>query len=129
VTPAFGQYKIWKNTVEGLKFDESNLEPSFEGATKYLVMQPLSTFPQTPVPLGSITLLYPPNSHRKSEPIKPLHAPVELLKHFPLPIQLLTGPYLQKHFQDALTIARFATIHQLKRPKGFDALNLFVQDF
>ena len=129
VIPAFGQYKIWKNTVDGLGFDESTLEPSFEGATKFLVCQPLASFPRNPVPLRSITLLYPPNSRKKSEPIRPLLAPVELLKHFPLPVQLLTGPYLQTHFQQALSIARAATINQLKRPNGFDALMHFVQTF
>ncbi|GAB3786758.1 hypothetical protein GCM10028818_50530 [Spirosoma horti] len=129
VVPAFGQYKIWKNTVDGLAFDESTLEPSFEGATKFLVNQPLATFPRSPVPIRSITLLYPQNSRRKSEPIRPLLAPVELLKHFPLPIQLLTGSYLQTHFQQALRIAQVAAINQLKRPNGFDALDRFVQTF
>ncbi|AKD55563.1 phosphoenolpyruvate carboxykinase (ATP) [Spirosoma radiotolerans] len=129
VVPAFGQYKIWKNTVDGLAFDESVLEPSFEGATKYLVNQPLATFPRNPVPLRSITLLYPQNSRKRSEPIRPLLAPVELLKHFPLPIQLLTGTYLQTHFQQALRIAQVAAINQLKRPNGFDALERFVQTF
>ena len=129
VVPAFAQYKIWRNTVNGLAFDESTLEPSFEGATKFLVNQPLSTFPENPVPLRSITLLYPQNSRKKSEPIRPLLAPVELLKHFPLPIQLLTGTYLQTHFQDSLRIAQKAIINQLKRPNGFDALEQFVQTF
>lgn len=129
VVPAFGQYKIWKNTVDGLGFDESALAPSFEGATKFLVNQPLTTFPRNPIPLRSITLLYPQNSRKKSEPIRPLLAPVELLKHFPLPVQLLTSPYLPVHFQQALSIARTATINQLKRPDGFDALAHFVQTF
>ena len=129
VIPAFGQYKIWKNTIDGLRVDESTLEPSFEGATKFLVNQPVSTFPRTPVSLRSITLLYPPNSRRKNEGIKPLLAPVELLKHFPLPVQLLTGAYLQKHFRDALAIGQAAELNQLKRPNGFDALGQFVQSF
>lgn len=129
VVPAFGQYKIWKNTVDGLGFDESTLEPSFEGATKFLVHQPLATFPRNPVPLRSITLLYPQNSRRKNEPIRPILAPIELLKHFPLPVQLLTRPYLPTHFQQALSIARTATISQLKRPNGFEALRHFVQTF
>ncbi len=129
VVPAFGQYKVWKNTVDGLNIDESKLEPSFEGATKYLVMQPLASFPRHPVSLRSITLLYPTNSRKKSERIKPLRAPVDLLKHFPIPIQLLTGQYIQKHFQDALTIAQHAEINQLRRPDGFVALEQFVQTF
>lgn len=129
VIPAFAQYKIWRNTVDGLKIDESKLEPSFEGATKFLVTQPLADFPSAPVPLDRITLLYPPNARRTNEPIKPLRAPVELLKHFPLPVQLLTGQFLQTHFRDSLAIAQHASIHQLKRPNGFDALDLFVQSF
>ncbi|GAB2537595.1 serine kinase [Spirosoma aerophilum] len=129
VVPAFGQYKIWQNTVTGLAFDESTLAPSFEGATKFLVNQPLSDFPNTPIPLRSITLLYPSNARRQNELIRPLRAPVELVRHFPLPVQLLTATYLQKHFRDALTIAQSAALHQLKRPNGFDALGLFVQNF
>ncbi len=129
VVPAFGEYKIWKNTVDGLNIDESKLKPSFEGSTKFLVNPSLTDFPQTPVPLHTITLLYPPNSRRPDERIKPLHAPVELLRHFPLPIQLLTSQYLQKHFQDALSIGKVATINQRKRPNGFDALSLFVDEF
>ncbi|GAB3012432.1 serine kinase [Spirosoma pulveris] len=129
VIPAFAQYKIWKNTVDGLNIDESKLEPSFEGATKFLVTQPLADFPRNPVPLDRITLLYPPNARRPNEPIKPLRAPVELLKHFPLPVQLLTGQFLQTHFRDSLSIAQHASIYQLKRPNGFDALDLFIQSF
>lgn len=129
VIPAFAQYKIWKNTVDGLQIDASTLEPSFEGATKYLVTQPLSSFPHSPVPLQSITLLYPTNARRADEPVKVLRAPIELLKHFPLPVQVLTGDYLQQHFRDALAIAGQAGIHQLKRPNGFDALDLFVRTY
>ena len=127
VVPAFSQYKIWERTVEGLDIDRSVLEPSFEGATKFLVTQPIVDFPQQPISLRSITLLYPPNSRRKNERIKPLRAPIELLHHFPLPVQLLKADYLQKHFQDALHIARVAEIHQMKRPDGFAALDEFVQ--
>ncbi|SOD81975.1 phosphoenolpyruvate carboxykinase (ATP) [Spirosoma fluviale] len=129
VIPAFAQYKIWRNTVDGLNVDESTLEPSFEGATKFLVTQPLADFPRSPVPLHQITLLYPPNARRTNEPIKPLRAPVELLKHFPLPVQLLTGDFLQTHFRDSLAIAQHAGIYQQKRPNGFDALDLFVQSY
>ena len=125
--PAFSQYKIWERTVEGLNIDRSVLEPSFEGATKFLVTQPIADFPQQPIPLQSITLLYPPNSRRKNERIKPLRAPIELLQHFPLPVQLLKAAYLQKHFQDALHIAQVAEIHQMKRPDGFAALDQFVR--
>ncbi|ADB38052.1 HPr kinase [Spirosoma linguale] len=129
VIPAFAQYKIWRNTVDGLKLDESKLEPSFEGATKFLVTQPLADFPNSPIPLQRITLLYPPKARRPDEPIKPLRSPVELLKHFPLPVQLLTGDFLQTHFRDSLAIAQYAAIYQQKRPNGFDALNLFVKSY
>lgn len=127
VVPAFSQYKIWERTVEGLNIDRSVLEPSFEGATKFLVTQPIADFPQQPIPLQSITLLYPPNARRTNERIKPLRAPIELLHHFPLPVQLLKAGYLQKHFQDALNIAKVAEIHQMKRPDGFAALDEFVR--
>lgn len=126
VIPAFGQYKIWQATIDGLGINNLNLEPSFEGATKYLVNQPFDQFPNHPIPLREITLLYPPKSRMADGLINPLHAPVELIKHFPLPKQLVKPAYLPKHFQDALSIARSARLKQMKRKATFSLLEEWI---
>lgn len=128
VFPAFSQYKVWKNALDGLRIDAFTLEPSFEGADKFLITQPVETFPQKPVPLRQLTILHAPTARVKNKQIKPLRAPVELLKHFPLPIQLLTPDYLQQHFGQSLQIAQTAPIQFMKRPVDFPALEKFVRD-
>lgn len=128
VIPAFSQYKVWRNALNGLHINSSDLEPSFEGADKFLITQPLETFPQKPVPLRRITILQTPQARIKEERIKPLRAPVELLKHFPLPIQLLTPDYLQQHFGQSLQIAQTKPIQFVKRPSDFESLEGFVRD-
>ncbi|GAB3968366.1 hypothetical protein GCM10028806_12230 [Spirosoma terrae] len=129
VIPAFGQYKIWQATIDGLGINNLVLEPSFEGATKYLVNQPFDKFPNQPIPLREITLLYPPKSRIADGVINPLHAPVELIRHFPLPKQLVKPSYLPKHFQDAISIARSARLTQMKRKATFSLLEEWVNSF
>ena len=128
VLPAFSQYKVWENALTGLNIDFSHFEPSFEGATKFLLTQPLDTFPKEPVRLQKLTILYPPKSRINEGPVSPLRAPVELLKHFPLPVQLLTQSYLQQHFLQALQIAQSAAIHFMKRTNDFQSLEAFVSE-
>lgn len=124
--PAFSQYKVWKAALTGLDIDYSLLQPSFEGANKFLITQPVDTFPTDPIPLRQLTILYPPTSRIKEGPIRPITAPVELLKHFPLPVQLLTPGYLQQHFFQAIQIAQKTPILFMKRTRDFDALEAFV---
>lgn len=129
IVPAFSQYKVWKNALDGLHIDSSILDPSFEGADKFLITQPIDTFPKKPVPLRQMTVLFSPSSRITQGPIKPLQAPVELLKHFPLPVQLLTPTYLQQHFEQSLQIAQTTPIQFMKRPSDFKTLEEFVQHF
>ena len=126
--PAFSQYKVWQNTLTGLGIDSAGLEPSFEGATKYLITQPIHSFPTEPVPLRQLTLIFPVKSRIKEGPVSPARAPVELLKHFPIPMQLLTQTYLQQHFFQALQIAQSVPIRFMKRTGDFEALEVFVRD-
>ncbi|WP_020601021.1 hypothetical protein [Spirosoma panaciterrae] len=128
VIPAFSQYKVWKKALNGLNIATAGLAPSFEGIEKFLVTQPLDTFPKEPVPLRQINILFPPNSRVSEGPISAIRAPVELLRHFPIPVQLLTKPYLPQHFQQALRIAQSAPIHFMKRTKDFQALEAYVAE-
>ncbi|MBN8825985.1 MULTISPECIES: serine kinase [unclassified Spirosoma] len=128
VIPAFSQYKVWRQALNGLAIDASALSPSFEGAAKFLITQPLDTFPKEPVPLRQINILFPPNSRVNEGQISAIRAPVELLRHFPIPVQLLTKPYLPQHFQQSLRIAQSASIHFMKRTKDFQALEAYVAE-
>ena len=126
--PAFSQYKVWKSALDGLGIDATTLAPSFEGANKFLITQPVDQFPVEPLPLRQLMILYPPTSRIKEGQIRPITAPVELLKHFPLPVQLLTPVFLQQHFFQALQIAQTTPIRFMKRTNDFSALETFVAE-
>ncbi len=128
VVPGFSQYKIWKSALRGLAIDYSTLAPAFEGADKFLIAQNLDKFPRTPLPLKKIYTLFPPASRIEEGAINPLRAPVELIKHFSLPIQFLIAEYLQIHFRQSLQIAEHAPIIYLKRFGNFELLEKFVRE-
>lgn len=127
VVPGFAQYKVWKSALDGLEISRNDLPPSFEGADKFLIKQNLQTFPQKPVPLEEINILFSPKARIKEKVLNPVLAPVELLKHFSLPIQMLTPDYLQKHFRQSLEIAQSVPIKLIKRAADFEKLEEFVQ--
>ena len=122
VIPAFPQFKIWQNSIDGLKIENTALKPSFEGAAKFLINQPISTFPQEPILLTKIFFLYPTNSRKKEGFIHPINAPTELVKHFPVPIQVLKNDLLKQHFSNSLAIAQSSALIKMKRPASFDLL-------
>ena len=125
LTPAFPQFKIWDNTVEGLNVEPSLLRPSFEGNKKYLVSQDFDSFPTTPCELKSINIL---TLEKNSEPLNMLNVPIELLKHFPLPHQILRGLIHANHFKSAVKLSLMSKIIKFNRPNGFDALDTFVKN-
>lgn len=128
VIPAFAQYKVWKSALIGLNIDYSQLPPSFEGADKFLITQSLEHFPKQNVLLKELVILYPLKSKVEKEKSSFVIAPVELIKHFPLPVQLLTDKYLQQHFQQSLDISESVSIKFKRRPKNFEDLETFVRE-
>jgi hypothetical protein len=80
----------------GLNFDQNNLEPSFEGHNKFLISQNKSTFPASRIPLKSIQILTKSTVNKE---INLLEIPTELVKHFPLPNQLIQGHFHTNHFK------------------------------
>ncbi len=122
--PSFPQFKIWENAIEGLAIDKEKLKPSFEGLKKYLVSQKKTGFPRKSIPLKSITIL---KAETDTEALSPLTVPIELLKHYPLPHQLMTGKLHQKHFKQAVQIGSLIQIEKINRPDGFSKLKAFVQ--
>lgn len=123
--PAFPQFKVWDNTVNGLKIEENLLRPSFEGNKKYLISQNFKEFPEKNYPLKSINIL---SLDGEQEALNMLNAPIELLKHFPLPHQILRGLVHANHFKSAVKLSLTVKIVKLKRPEGFEALNSFTQN-
>jgi hypothetical protein len=120
--------KIWQTTAEGLGFHPTDLTPCFEGHNKfYYTFQGHYSF--NLVPLKKIFLLHRSNRFGTHQTVPATKVPFELLKHFPLPHQLLRGPYLQQHFQQSLQIARHAAVTLLRRPKDFEQLQLFVKTY
>jgi hypothetical protein len=124
--PAFPQLKVWKDALNGLRIDTEGLEKSTEGGTKYLIQQSFEKFPREPIPLESITVLLKKNSKDKEKYLSVLQAPIELLKHFPLPTQLLKGEFIKNHFLTSIELAKTVEIKQLKRPKTYEKLEEFV---
>lgn len=123
--PAFPQFKVWENTVNGLKIDQGLLRPSFEGNKKYLITQGFKEFPTKQYPLKSVNIL---TLDGTQESLNMLNAPIELLKHFPLPHQILRGLVHANHFKSAVKLSLKVKIVKFNRPEGFENLDTFVQN-
>jgi hypothetical protein len=128
VIPSFPHIKIWENSLDGLQIDKTKLEPAFEGHNKYFLCLSYQNYPESPVPLKKIHILQKPYS-KKPKAIKPNEVPIELLKYFPLPHQLLTGKNLQKHFMDSILLANQVEIERMNRPQNFKKLEEFIANF
>lgn len=128
VIPAFPQIKIWEDSVINLGFDKTMLEPAYEGHNKYLLKQNEDTFPTTAIPLQRIIILQKPYS-RLAGAVNPIEAPIELLKYFPLPQQILRADSLKKHFEDSLKIAAQISFSRINRPKNYSELFKFINTF
>lgn len=128
VMPSGRHIKIWHTTSEGLGFATHDLTPCFEGHNKYFYTF-RGEYPTQPIPLAQICLLHRSNRWRNDKSVAASQVPFQLLKHFPLPHQLLRGAYLQKHFVQSLNIARHVKMERLQRPKDFAALENWVTDF
>jgi len=128
VLPAYPEIKIWQDSVTHLGFDKSKLFPAYEGHNKYLFKQNQQTFPNNGIVLEQIVVLQKPFS-KKTSTQKVNNIPIELLKYFPLPHQLLQGNDLQRHFLDSLKIASQVSVVNVNRPKTFSKLFEFINTF
>jgi hypothetical protein len=125
VLPAYPQIKIWEDAVDNLGFDKTTLEPAFEGHNKFIFKQDEFSFPKEPVILSEIIIIQKPFS-KKTTQLTINEGLIELMRHFPLPHQLLKGDNLQNHFIDSLKIASKVSIKKIRRPKDFKALQHFI---
>lgn len=127
IVPAYPQLKIWDKTVSGLQYDPSALEPVSEGVNKFS-FQPREGFPAEAVPLSKVLFLHHRASGFKERNLTAVEVPGEMVTNFPLPAELLTGDYLQKHFFQSLQCAQWAEILHKLRPDGFAHLEKWVQE-
>ncbi|CAG5069488.1 hypothetical protein DYBT9623_02224 [Dyadobacter sp. CECT 9623] len=127
VIPAYPQLKIWNKTVEGLHYEMADLSPVSEGVNKF-AYQPKSTFPDQPVALGKLFFLHKAKNRAATEHLSITELPGELIKHFPLPVELLTGDYLKRHFMQTIVCAKVAETLKKRRPEGFGNLEKWVEE-
>ncbi len=125
VVPQGPSIKIWDTTAQGLNIDTADLKPCFEGHNKYYY-QYEGQYPTEPIPLEKIYLLHRSKRLGLTRKLKTSIIVFELLKHFPLPHQLLKSEYLQTHFKQSLAIAQSASVISQKRPEGYDKLQKWI---
>ena len=125
IIPAYPQLKIWNNTVKGLHYEEKGLQPVSEGINKFSY-QPKSGFQHDPVKLGQVFFLHKARNRKTLQSLSAAEIPTEMLKNFPLPVQLLANEALKRHFLQSFQCAKAAQIWRKKRPDGFSNLEKWV---
>jgi hypothetical protein len=128
VLPSYPQIKIWEESVRNLGFDQSTLEPAYEGHQKYILRQSEQSFPKSAISLDQIIVLQKPYS-KKNQDLRLLDIPIELIKYYPLPQQLLRGLQLERHFADSLKIASQVSVKRVNRPANYEKLQDFIKTF
>ncbi len=126
IVPAYPQLKIWDKTVSGLHYDKSSLEPVSEGVNKFSY-QPRGQFSAKAVPLKKVFFLHKARNRPAVQTMNVAEIPGEMLRNFPLPIELLSGENLQKHFFQSIQCAKSAELLRKRRPEGFDNLEKWVE--
>ncbi|MCF0057321.1 serine kinase [Dyadobacter sp. CY356] len=127
IIPAYPQIKIWDNTVNGLNYERSNLQPVSEGVNKFSY-KPAGAFDLEPVQLGNIFFIHKAKNRAALEELSAFSIPTEMLKNFPLPFSLMSGEAVKQHFLQSFNCARFAKIWRKRRSDGFELLEKWVQE-
>ncbi|MBE9461156.1 serine kinase [Dyadobacter subterraneus] len=127
IIPAYPQLKIWEKTVNGLDYNQSDLQPVSEGINKFSY-KPDGVFDLNPVQLGAIYFIHKAKNRVALEELSTFAIPMEMLKNFPLPFSLLTGESIKQHFIQSFNCAKFAKIWRKRRPDGFELLEKWVQE-
>lgn len=125
IIPAYPQLKIWDNTVNGLQYDRNDLQPVSEGVNKFSY-QPSAGFDHDPVKLKAIYFIHKAKNQSLLRSLEPVAIPVEMIKNFPLPVELLRDADLKRHFIQSFKCAEHAQIWKKRRPDGFANLESWV---
>jgi hypothetical protein len=126
IIPAYPQLKIWEKTVDGLRYDQSDLEPVSEGVNKF-AFQPREQFPTRPVPLKKVFFLHRARNKPAMQQMNLAEIPGEMLRNFPLATELMNGDNLKKHFFQCIQCAKSVELLRKRRPEGFDNLEKWVE--
>lgn len=126
VVPAYPQLKIWDNTVNGLSYDRSKLQPVSEGVNKFSFKP--EDFSQEKVRLKEVYFIHKANNQSVKRLLKAPEIPLEMLKNFPLSIALLKNQALKTHFLQSFQCAAAAQIWKMRRPAGFDNLRAWAKE-
>lgn len=127
IVPAYPQLKIWDNTVKGLDYDRNELQPVSEGVNKFSYY-PTDDFPKEPVRLGAVYFIHKAKNQAVLASLAATAIPIETIKNFPLPVQLLNGDYLKEHFKQSFQCAIHAEMWRKRRPDGFANLEKWVNE-
>jgi hypothetical protein len=127
IIPGYPQLKIWDNTVNGLSYDRSVLEPVSEGVNKFSY-KPEGEFSQEAVPVSDIFFLHKANNRPALQALKPSEIPIETLKNFPLPIAFLKKKLMESHFTQSFLCAKSSGMWRKRRPAGFSKLEKWVDE-
>ncbi len=127
IIPAYPQLKIWDNTVRGLQYDTDDLQPVSEGVNKF-AYQPMQDFEHKPIKLTTIYFMHKARNRAALKSLSPVEIPVQMLKNFPLPIELLKEESLKQHFAQSFKCAAQAQIWKKRRPDGFSNLEKWVEE-
>ncbi|HEV7378427.1 MAG TPA: serine kinase [Dyadobacter sp.] len=127
IVPAYPQLKIWDNTVNGLQYDRNDLQPVSEGVNKFSY-QPTEHFPLEPVKLNAVYFIHKAKNQTLLARLSATAIPIETLKNFPLPVQLLKGELLKEHFKKSFLCATHADMWRKRRPDGFENLERWVNE-
>ena len=125
IIPAYPQLKIWDNTVKGLNFNRSELQPVSEGVNKFS-FNSKADFLHQPVPLKEVFFLHKALNRGALQLLPATKVPTETIRNFPLPTQLLVGNTLKNHFIQSFQCAKTAKMWSKRRPNGFTALESWV---
>lgn len=120
--PSFPQIKLWKKSVEGLGYSYDEVERIVEGANKFAYFNE-SDFELAPVLFKKVFVLGAESDKIVSE----ILTPIELLKHFALPEQLMekgNGP--KNHFEKTTKFSNLITIYEKPKMQNFDELKDFL---
>jgi hypothetical protein len=121
--PSFPQIKLWKKSVEGLGYSYNEVERIVEGADKFAYFNE-NDFDLAPISLKKIFVL----GAESDVQLNPIEIPIELLKYFALPEQLLyKGLPLKSHFENSKIISLTISIESRTKLKNFEELNEFLE--
>jgi hypothetical protein len=127
IVPAYPQLKIWDNTVNGLQYDKNDLQPVSEGVNKFSY-QPSKDFHHQPVRLNAVYFIHKAKNKTVLKALAPGEIPIEMLRNFPLPVELLKDEAIKEHFTQSFRCAVHSKIWKKRRPDGFANLEKWVEE-